>query len=60
MATFKKIQKFALRFSTLHEEILKGEDESEPLDRDFRSEFSTQSEWEVAGAVEDLGAEFEL
>ncbi|XVE85133.1 hypothetical protein DITRI_Ditri17bG0067600 [Diplodiscus trichospermus] len=49
-----KIQKFALRFSTLHEaesfmnalkENLKGEVEIKPLNTDFGSEFSTQSEF---------------
>ncbi|XP_021293603.1 protein POOR HOMOLOGOUS SYNAPSIS 1 [Herrania umbratica] len=49
-----EIQKFALRFSTLRDvesfmntlrENLKGEDEIEPLNRDFGSDFSTQTEF---------------
>ncbi|XP_031260426.1 protein POOR HOMOLOGOUS SYNAPSIS 1 [Pistacia vera] len=49
-----EIQKFAMRFSTNYEaetfinalkEILKGEEETEPLSSDFRSEISSRSEF---------------
>ncbi|OMO78308.1 hypothetical protein CCACVL1_14496 [Corchorus capsularis] len=59
-----EIQKFALRFSTLPEaesfmkalkENLKGEYDIEPLDRDFGSEFSTQSEFISSNGLASRG-----